>query len=170
MINCVCHSRYSVFRVLGIYNFDSGHGTFADVIVGRPTTSTSHSFYTKDLVCFLQSNQDTLRSITFQFLRSPGIQGYVDTQIQYRPINAHFLLWVIIAQLKSSMCATWDEIKFEVHYTLMSQKLKKLKEEDSLPLGPCAANIYYSSILHAFSKSESHLPSHQPHTYLQPQP
>ena len=127
MINCVCHSRYSVFRVLGIYNFDSGHGTFADVIVGRPTTSTSHSFYTKDLVCFLQSNQDTLRSITFQFLRSPGIQGYVDTQIQYRPINAHFLLWVIIAQLKSSMCATWDEIKFEVHYTLMSQKLKKLR-------------------------------------------
>ena len=43
--------------------------------------------------------------------------------------------------LNSSMCATWSDMKFEVHHVFISQKLNKLKEEESLPFGPsCAAN------------------------------
>ena len=35
------------------------------------------------------------------------------------------------------MCAAWSEIDFEVHQVLFkSQKLKKLKGEESLPFGP----------------------------------
>ena len=44
------------------------------------------------------------------------------------------------------------KIQLEIHHVFMSQKLKKLKEEESWPFGPsCAANSgIYSSILHAF--------------------
>ena len=39
------------------------------------------------------------------------------------------------------MCAAWAEIQFEVHKVFISNKLKKLKEEESLPFGPtCAAD------------------------------
>ena len=40
------------------------------------------------------------------------------------------------------MRAARSEIKFEVHHAFISQKLKKLKEEESLPFGPsCAADF-----------------------------
>ena len=35
-----------------------------------------------------------------------------------------------------SVCAAWSEIQFEVHHVFVSQKLKKLNEEESLPFGP----------------------------------
>ena len=35
------------------------------------------------------------------------------------------------------MCAAWAEMQFEVHTSyFISQKLKKLKEEESLPFSP----------------------------------
>ena len=40
------------------------------------------------------------------------------------------------------MPATRSEIKFEVHHAFISQKLKKLKEDESLPFGSsCAADF-----------------------------
>ena len=40
------------------------------------------------------------------------------------------------------MFAAWSEIKLEVSHVFISQKLKKLKEEESLPFGPsCAADF-----------------------------
>ena len=40
------------------------------------------------------------------------------------------------------------EIKFEVHHAFISQKLKKLKEEESLLFGPsCAANFLQLNLL-----------------------
>ena len=41
--------------------------------------------------------------------------------------------------LNSSMCAALAEIQLEVHHVFISQKLKKLKEEESLPFGPSYA-------------------------------
>jgi hypothetical protein len=35
--------------------------------------------------------------------------------------------------------AAWSEIQFEVHQVFISQKLKKLKEDESLPFGPTGA-------------------------------
>ena len=40
------------------------------------------------------------------------------------------------------MFPAWSEIKLEVSHVFISQKLKKLKKEESLPFGPsCAANF-----------------------------
>ena len=40
------------------------------------------------------------------------------------------------------MRATWSEIKLKVHHGFISPKLKKLKEEKSLPFGkPGTANF-----------------------------
>ena len=38
--------------------------------------------------------------------------------------------------LNSSVGAAWSEMQFEVHHVFISQKLKKLKEEESLPFCP----------------------------------
>jgi hypothetical protein len=51
------------------------------------------------------------------------------------------------------MRTTRSGIKFEIDYVFISQKLEKLKEEESLQFGPCCAadslNLgVYSSILH----------------------
>ena len=37
------------------------------------------------------------------------------------------------------MGAAWSEISFEVYHVFISQKLKKLKEEESLPFSPSSA-------------------------------
>ena len=43
-------------------------------------------------------------------------------------------------RVNSSIHAGWSEIQFEANHFFMSQKLKKLKEEESQPFGPsCAA-------------------------------
>ena len=48
---------------------------------------------------------------------------------------------IMLCSLKTSIHAAWFEIQYEVHHVFMSQKLKKLKEEDSQPFGPsCAAD------------------------------
>ena len=53
--------------------------------------------------------------------------------------------------LHSSIHAAWSEIQFEVHHVFMSQKQKKLKEEEtqeSRPFGPsCAASTILQSQL-----------------------
>ena len=49
----------------------------------------------------------------------------------------HFLNKVVLTRFINP----WSEIQFEVHHVFMSQKLKKLKEEESQPFGPsCAAD------------------------------
>ena len=37
------------------------------------------------------------------------------------------------------MGAAWSEMQFEVHHGFISQKLKKLKEEESLPFFPTSS-------------------------------
>ena len=44
-----------------------------------------------------------------------------------------------LCQLNSPMRAEWSEILFEVHPVFISQKLKKVIEEESLPFSPSYA-------------------------------
>ena len=78
--------------------------------------------------------------------------------VQTHNIDPH-IFQIKLCKLNSSICAAWSEIWFEVHHVFISQKLKKLKEEESLPIGPSCAAACLSQwylLLHAEYSSWSY--------------